>query len=631
MSHLIHLTIKFLFLFISHIHSCQWSSTQCGCAQTSASTHHRIVGGTQAKPHSWPWIVSVRQYGSHICGGVLITDRHVLTAAHCFPSYHPGNRKHYSFAMGHHRIQEKYFVAKAKRIVLHASYNTNGKSINDIALIELDQIVDFNNSRFGFICLPLKHVSEGEAYPPIGKETWVVGWGTTRYEGQVSQVLMQVTVPITTNKGCKEVITTPAKQVCAGYDKGGKDSCQGDSGGPLVLDIGQGVFELIGLVSFGIGCAKYMKPGIYTRVSSYIDWINTIIKPTKPDSISNEIPMPHALLSSKFDYRKLSYFTEEKLGQATDRTEYDDNFEEMLARADRTKIWTERLTSHVETILQPNINERLEEFILTKLDQKSLNKPNIHEQLGHCMCEAGNDFGPSTQYGSALIKCGQFHQKLGIAHKEFIQSVATSFMQPLKSFLDGEMRSLTKERRTLEIKRLDLDAAKSKKKKAKITTSSAIVAMADSSDIELRHTQAEFDRQLEITRLMLDGLNNSHNHHLRCLNDLVESELQYHRQSVQILEDLRKQLGLTKSTMNSSIAPSTSRTMQTPRTATVKFDYDASDPNELSVLAKETVNIILDNNEKLSNDADWITIERPHTKERGRIPRAYLHIDNLSS
>ncbi len=101
----------------------------------------------------------------------------------------------------------------------------------------------------------------------------------------------------------------------------------------------------------------------------------------------------------------------------TDRTEYDDNFEQLLARADRTKLWTERLTSHVETVLQPNpskkiffliirthysflLDERLEDFILTKLDQKALNKSNIYEQLGHCMCEAGNDFGPSTQYGN---------------------------------------------------------------------------------------------------------------------------------------------------------------------------------------------------------------------------------------
>jgi secreted trypsin-like serine protease len=73
---------------------------------------------------------------------------------------------------------------------------------------------------------------------------------------------MQVSVPITNNKGCKERVTVSAKQVCAGYDQGGKDSCQGDSGGPLVVDNGHGLYELVGIVSFGIGCAGYMKPGM---------------------------------------------------------------------------------------------------------------------------------------------------------------------------------------------------------------------------------------------------------------------------------------------------------------------------------------------------------------------------------
>jgi secreted trypsin-like serine protease len=72
---------------------------------------------------------------------------------------------------------------------------------------------------------------------------------------------MQVSVPITNNQGCLDKITAPTKQICAGYDEGGKDSCQGDSGGPLVVDNGEGIFELVGLVSFGVGCADYMKPG----------------------------------------------------------------------------------------------------------------------------------------------------------------------------------------------------------------------------------------------------------------------------------------------------------------------------------------------------------------------------------
>lgn len=116
----------------------------------------------------------------------------------------------------------------------------------------------------------------------------------------------------------------------------------------------------------------------------------------------------------------------------------------------------------MKKILNFSLDERLEDFILTKLDQKT-NKQNIIEQLGQSMVEAGHDFGPSTQYGwikfthysfflydffclilgSTLIKCGQTHQKLGHTYKDFIQSVVMGYMQPLKSFLEGEMKSIT--------------------------------------------------------------------------------------------------------------------------------------------------------------------------------------------
>ena len=88
------------------------------------------------------------------------------------------------------------------------------------------------------------------------------------------------------------------------------------------------------------------------------------------------------------------------------------------------------------------VDERLEDFILTKLDQKQTNKPNIIEQLGQCMNEAGNEFGSTTQYGSTLIKCGQTHQKLGGIYKDFFQSSAIGYIQPLRSFLEGEMKSI---------------------------------------------------------------------------------------------------------------------------------------------------------------------------------------------
>ena len=91
--------------------------------------------------------------------------------------------------------------------------------------------------------------------------SWVIGWGALYYEGSASSKLMQVSVPITNNVGCVAKVTDPVKQVCAGFDAGGKDSCQGDSGGPLIIELSDGRFELIGIVSFGVRCADVKKPG----------------------------------------------------------------------------------------------------------------------------------------------------------------------------------------------------------------------------------------------------------------------------------------------------------------------------------------------------------------------------------
>jgi len=104
-------------------------------------------------------------------GGVLISARYVLTAAHCFPQYSSKMLSRYSIAMGIHNINEKLFISKVKHIIIHESYNINGRNVNDIALIVLDELVDFRNYRVGFICLPIGHMHDNGSFPLIGTQT----------------------------------------------------------------------------------------------------------------------------------------------------------------------------------------------------------------------------------------------------------------------------------------------------------------------------------------------------------------------------------------------------------------------------------------------------------------------------
>jgi endophilin-B len=160
------------------------------------------------------------------------------------------------------------------------------------------------------------------------------------------------------------------------------------------------------------------------------------------------------------------------------------------------------------------------------------------------MIDAGNDFGPGTSYGSALVKCGQTQQKLGQAKRDFIQATTNNFLQQLKAFLDTDVKTLQKERKTLETLRLDLDAAKAKLRRCKAPAGKEsdedVIAKAEA---EVRVAQAEFDRQVEVTRLLLEGISSTHAHHLHCLHDLIEAQATYYAQCHQYMTDLQKSLG----------------------------------------------------------------------------------------
>ncbi|XP_029802702.1 endophilin-B1 isoform X2 [Suricata suricatta] len=361
-------------------------------------------------------------------------------------------------------------------------------------------------------------------------------------------------------------------------------------------------------------------------------------------------------------------FTEEKLGQA-EKTELDAHLENLLSKAECTKIWTEKIMKQTEVLLQPNPNARIEEFVYEKLDRKAPSRINNPELLGQYMIDAGTEFGPGTAYGNALIKCGETQKRIGTADRELIQTSALNFLTPLRNFIEGDYKTIAKERKLLQNKRLDLDAAKTRLKKAKAAETRAsqlnsarlegdnIMIWAEEvtkSEQELRITQSEFDRQAEITRLLLEGISSTHAHHLRCLNDFVEAQMTYYAQCYQYMLDLQKQLGSFPSNYcnnnQTSVAPvpsaspnvigssaltSTSGLVMTSpsnlidlkessgsRKARVLYDYDAANSSELSLLADEVITVF----SVVGMDSDWLMGERGNQK--GRVPITYLELLN---
>uniref|UniRef100_A0A3Q2VKI9 SH3 domain containing GRB2 like, endophilin B2 n=1 Tax=Haplochromis burtoni TaxID=8153 RepID=A0A3Q2VKI9_HAPBU len=326
-------------------------------------------------------------------------------------------------------------------------------------------------------------------------------------------------------------------------------------------------------------------------------------------------------------------FTEEKLGQA-EKTELDAKFENLISRADCTKHWTEKIYRQTEVLLQPNPSARIEEFLFEKLDWKVPSRVTNAELLGQYMQDAAKEFDLGMPYGNTLEKVGECEKRLGEAEKEFLQTSAISFLTPLRNFLEGDWRTISKERRLLENLRLDLDACKTRVKKAKVAEAKAATAPdfqetrprnyvlsasasalwteeVEKAEHELRIAQTEFDRQAEVTRLLLEGISSTHVNHLRCLHEFVEAQAAYYKQCHLHMQELQKELGRLPNAfaLNSTNAIATPsmvtegssspvetdtlkiEEVQPPATGTRKarvlYDYDAADSSELSLLADE--------------------------------------------
>ncbi|HEX6288376.1 MAG TPA: serine protease [Herpetosiphonaceae bacterium] len=231
-----------------------------------------IVGGTEAVPGAWPWTAELRLNGGHWCGGSLIAPRWIVTAAHCV---YGKSAIQFTVVLGEHDLnaeegtEQRFSVSQIK---IHPNYNDSTKS-SDIALLNLSSDAVYT-SRVQPVTL-LQSPFDNPRFAP-GVVATVVGWGRTSEGGASASRLLQVSVPIVSNSTCNQSQSyngrVDSTMLCAGYSAGGKDSCQGDSGGPLVVPYGS-TWGLAGIVSWGDGCARAYKYGVYTRFGIFTDWV----------------------------------------------------------------------------------------------------------------------------------------------------------------------------------------------------------------------------------------------------------------------------------------------------------------------------------------------------------------------
>ncbi|KAK5640450.1 hypothetical protein RI129_011261 [Pyrocoelia pectoralis] len=216
----------------------------------------RIVGGSDAPEGAYPYQISLRYFGSHNCGGSIVDETTILTAAHCVVGSSPG---YLSVIAGSNKLSSGGDSYEIESIRSHAEYDS-WNIYNDIAIVKLKTPIVFTDK--------VKKIDLETEYVGAAVDCVLSGWGSLSYPGSLPDNLQHIDLKTITSEDCADLMnhgTLDRTQICT-LTKAGEGACHGDSGGPLVAN------KQIGIVSFGFPCARGY-PDAFTRVSAYKDWI----------------------------------------------------------------------------------------------------------------------------------------------------------------------------------------------------------------------------------------------------------------------------------------------------------------------------------------------------------------------
>ncbi|KAJ1086181.1 hypothetical protein NDU88_006305 [Pleurodeles waltl] len=235
----------------------------------------RILGGAETKPNLRPpYMASIQVNETHQCGGLLLAQQWVLSAAHCLPE---SNSSRLRVLLGAHSLTEpepskQYF--QIRKQVAHPNY-TAANNHNDILLLQLNETVTLGPD------VQVFPIEREDVDVEVGTKCRVAGWGMISLTGKRPDKMHEVEVPIMSRETCNRRDhydnELTKNMLCAGARR--KDSCEGDSGGPLVC-----AGKAVGIVSWGNRkCGNIKKPGIYTRISAYISWIDSVLEDSRKE------------------------------------------------------------------------------------------------------------------------------------------------------------------------------------------------------------------------------------------------------------------------------------------------------------------------------------------------------------